>query len=118
MKNKICILNGGKYFSSGIFQNHLVFIPVNKYVKCFSGTTRTDSLKFNEMSEENSKLLLSQTAILHQLLLIIIYNHTYILMDIKIILLSLKSNKSIYFLQTKSTIKKLKHILRNKQTIA
>ena len=57
MKNKICILNGGKYFSSGIFQNHLVFIPVNKYIKCFSGTTRTDSLKFNEMSEENSKII-------------------------------------------------------------
>ena len=28
--NKFSILNGGKYFSSGIFQNHLLFIPAKK----------------------------------------------------------------------------------------
>ena len=47
------ILNGAKYFSSGIFQNYLVFIPTKKYIKYFSGTTRIDSWKSNGMSEEN-----------------------------------------------------------------
>ena len=28
--NKFSFLNGTKYFSSGIFQNYLVFIPANK----------------------------------------------------------------------------------------
>ena len=28
--NKFSILNGAKYFSSGIFQNYLVFIPAKK----------------------------------------------------------------------------------------
>ena len=28
--NNFSILNGAKYFSSGIFQNHLVFIPAKK----------------------------------------------------------------------------------------
>ena len=51
--NKFSILNGAKYFSSGIFQNYLVFIPTKKYIKYFSGTTRIDSWKFNGMSEEN-----------------------------------------------------------------
>ena len=51
--NKFSILNGTKYFSSGIFQNYLVFIPVKKYIKYFSGTTQIDSGKSNGMSEEN-----------------------------------------------------------------
>ena len=38
--NKLGIFNGAKYFSSGIFQNYLVFIPAKKYIKYFSGTTR------------------------------------------------------------------------------
>ena len=50
--NKFSILNGAKYFSSGIFQNYLVFIPA-KYIKYFSATTRIDSWKSNGMSEEN-----------------------------------------------------------------
>ena len=29
-----------KYYSSGIFQNCLVFIPAKKYIKYFSGTTQ------------------------------------------------------------------------------
>ena len=33
------ILNGAKYFSLGIFQNYLLFIPTKKYIKYFSGTT-------------------------------------------------------------------------------
>ena len=51
--NKFSILNGAKYFSSGIFQNYLVFIPAKKYIKYFSGTTRIESWKSNGMSEEN-----------------------------------------------------------------
>ena len=51
--NKFCILNGAKYFSSGILQNYLVFIPAKKYIKYFSGTTRIDSWKCDGMSEEN-----------------------------------------------------------------
>ena len=35
LMNKFSILNGAKYFSSGMFQNYLVFIPVKKYRKYF-----------------------------------------------------------------------------------
>ena len=52
MINKFSILNGGKYFSLGIFQNFLVFIPAKKYIKYFSGTTRIELWKSNGMSEE------------------------------------------------------------------
>ena len=40
-------------FFSGIFQNYLVFIPVKKHIKYFSGTTRIDSCKSDGMSEKN-----------------------------------------------------------------
>ena len=53
MIDKFSILNGGKYFSSGIFQNCLVFIPANKYIKYFTGTIRIESWKSNGMSEES-----------------------------------------------------------------
>ena len=33
LMNKLSIPNGAKYFSSGTFQNYLVFIPVKKYIK-------------------------------------------------------------------------------------
>ena len=36
--NKYSILNGEKYFYSGILQNYFVFIPAKKYIKYFSGT--------------------------------------------------------------------------------
>ena len=42
-----------KYFSSGIFQNYLVFISAKKYMKHFNGTTRIDSWKSNGMPEKN-----------------------------------------------------------------
>ena len=42
-------------FYSGILQHYLVFIPANKYIKYFSGTTRIDLWKSNGMSEENIK---------------------------------------------------------------
>ena len=47
--NKFSILNGAKYFSSGIFQNYLVFTPAKKYIKYFSGTTQIDLWKSNRM---------------------------------------------------------------------
>ena len=53
LMNKFSILNGAKYFSSGIFQNYLVFIPAKKYIKYFGSATRFDSWKSNRMSEEN-----------------------------------------------------------------
>ena len=53
MIDTFSILNGGKYFSSGIFQNYLVFIPANKYIKYFTGTIRIESWKSNGMSEES-----------------------------------------------------------------
>ena len=55
MINKFSILNGAKYFSSGVFQRYLVFIPVKKNIKYFSDTTRIDLWKSNRMSEENIK---------------------------------------------------------------
>ena len=51
--NKFSILNGAKCFSSGIFQNYLVFMPAKKYIKYFSGTTQIDSWKSNGMLEGN-----------------------------------------------------------------
>ena len=50
---KFSILNRAKYFSLGIFQNYLVFMPAKKYIKYFSSTTRIESWKSNGMSEEN-----------------------------------------------------------------
>ena len=40
--NKFGILNEAKYFSLGIFQNYLVFIPAKSYIKYFSGANRTE----------------------------------------------------------------------------
>ena len=50
MIDKISIPNGAKYFSSGIFQNYLVFIPANKYIKCFHADKRIYFWKSNGMS--------------------------------------------------------------------
>ena len=49
---KISILLEAKCFSLGIFHNYLVFIPAKKYIKYFSGTTRIESWKSNEISEK------------------------------------------------------------------
>ena len=55
--NKFSILNTAKYiFFSLIFQSYLVFISAKKYIKYFSGTTRTDSSKSNRMSEKRLKI--------------------------------------------------------------
>ena len=34
-------------------EQNLVFVPAKKYIKYFSGTTRIDSWKSKEISEEN-----------------------------------------------------------------
>ena len=47
--NELSIVNGPKYFSSGIFQKYLVFTPAKKYIKYFNSTTRMDSEKSNGM---------------------------------------------------------------------
>ena len=52
MIDKFSIHNGAKYFSSGIFPSYLGFIPANKYIKYFTGTTRIEFCKSNGMSEE------------------------------------------------------------------
>ena len=53
MINKYSILNGAKYFSSGIIQNYSVFIPAKKYIKYFNGTTQIYLWKSNGMPEES-----------------------------------------------------------------
>ena len=47
--NEFSILNRTIYFTSEVFQNYLVFIPAKKYNKYFSGTTRIELLKSNEI---------------------------------------------------------------------
>ena len=38
--DEFTIINGAKYFSLGIFQNYLLFIPTEKCIKYFHGTTQ------------------------------------------------------------------------------
>ena len=47
------MLNWEKYFSLGIFQNYLVFIPAKKHISYFSSTTWIESWKSNGKSEGN-----------------------------------------------------------------
>ena len=90
MINKFGILNGAKYFSSGIFQNYLVFIPVKKYIKYFSGTTQINFRKSNGISQENIKSitkpdsLFDPTFIYHQALPPINYNGHCLINNISI----------------------------------
>ena len=81
MINKCGILNGAKYFSLGIFQNYLVFIPTKKYIKYFSGTTLIESWKSNGMSEGSTENIIKSDCIFALTLLIIIYYQTWILID-------------------------------------
>ena len=53
MIDKFSIFNGVKYFSLGIFQNYLVFIPDKKYIKYFTSTSEVESRKSNGMSAES-----------------------------------------------------------------
>ena len=51
--NKFSVLNGAKYFSSGIFEIYLVFMSAKKYIKYFNSTIRIGSWESNGISEEN-----------------------------------------------------------------
>ena len=74
------MLDGAKYFSLGIFQNYLLFIPTKKYIKYFSGTTQIESWKSNGMSEESIENItksdsnFAQTFVDHHLLLDMNFN--------------------------------------------
>ena len=86
--DKFSILNGAKYFSSGIFQNYLVFIPANRYNNFFSSTTWIESWKSNRISEENiENITKSNSNFDHHVLLGINFNGHCL---IKIIFLFLK----------------------------
>ena len=73
MINKFSILNNTKYFSSGIFQNYLVFIPAKKYIKYFIGNTPIDSWKSNGMSQENTENITKSDSNFVPTFLIIMY---------------------------------------------
>ena len=81
LTDKFSILNGAKYFSLGIFQNYLVFIPDVKYIKYFHAFTRIYSWKSNGMLEESIKNVIKLDRILLQLLWIIMYYQRWMLMD-------------------------------------
>ena len=53
MIDKFSILYGAKYFSLGIFQNYLVFIPAKKCINYITAYFRIESWKFNGMPEES-----------------------------------------------------------------
>ena len=53
MINEFSILDGTIYFSEEVFQNYLVFIPAKKCNKYFSGTTRIESWKSDEIREKS-----------------------------------------------------------------
>ena len=53
MINTYKFLNGAKYFTSDIWKNYLVFIPVNKYFNFFDNTPEMYPWKSNGMSEES-----------------------------------------------------------------
>ena len=68
-----------------MFQNNLVFIPAEKYIKYFSGTILINLWKSNGMSEENVENItksdsnLSPTFIDHHLLLDINFNRHFLI---------------------------------------
>ena len=78
--NKFGILNGAKYFSSGISQNYLVFIPAKRYIKYLNDTTQIDSWKSNGMSEET----FARTLVDHHLLPDINFNGHCLINNISI----------------------------------
>ena len=53
LTDKFVILNRAKYFSLGIFQNYLVFIPAVKDIEYFHAAIEIYFWKSNRMSEES-----------------------------------------------------------------
>ena len=111
MINKFSILNGAKYFSSGIFQNYLVFIPAKKYVKYFNGTTQIESWKPNGMPEESIENItksgsnFAPTFVDHHLLPDMNFNGHCLIKNISIP----KKVINLYILHIRSASKKFKH---------
>ena len=70
--------------------SHIVFIPVKKYIKYFSGTTRIDSWKSNAISEENIENItksdsnLAPTFVDHHFLTVINFNEHCLINNISI----------------------------------
>ena len=83
-------------FSSGIFQNCLVFIPAKRYIKYFNGTSQIYSQKSNGMSEESIENITKSNSFFAPTLV-----NYYIFLDV--------NYKSMYFLHTKSMVKRFKH---------
>ena len=52
LTNKDSILDGAKYFSSGLLQNYLVFISADKYVERFIGSQPIYSWKSKGIPKE------------------------------------------------------------------
>ena len=113
MIDKFSILNGAKYFSWGIFQNYLVFTRAKKYIKYFTGTTCIESWKSNEMSEESIENItksdsnFAPTFVDHHLLSDKNFTGHCLIKDN--ISIPKKSNKSIYFLHARPSIKKFNY---------
>ena len=88
--NKFSILNGAKYFSSGIFEIYLVFMSAKKYIKYFNSTTRIGSWESNGISEENienitkSDANFAQTFVDHLVLTDISFNENCLINNIYI----------------------------------
>ena len=51
--NRYKILNGRKYFTSGILQNYLIFLSAKRYFGFFTNTSQVYSQKSKEFSEES-----------------------------------------------------------------
>ena len=100
--SKFSVLNGTDYFSSGIFQNYLVFISVKKY---------TDSRKSSEISEQKIDSNFAPTFVDHHLLQDINFNGHCLINNISILskVINLYISVINLFIYTKSTIKKFKH---------
>ena len=74
--NKFSILNGAKYFSLGIFQNYLVFIPAKNTLNILAVLLGLIRGNLMECQKKILKIQLNQRAVSHQLLLIITYYQT------------------------------------------
>ena len=51
--NRYKILNGRKYFTSGILQNYSIFLSAKRYFGFFTNTSQVYSQKSKEFSEES-----------------------------------------------------------------
>ena len=106
------ILNGAKYFYSGILQKYFVFILAKKYIKYFSVTTDIYLWKSNEMSEEIIEIINKTDPIF--LPTLVYYPLPYIKINAYCLInntisIPKKSNESIYLLNTRSMAKWFKH---------